>query len=59
MEKKLTIAICTYNRVKLLLETMESLAMLNSIKKAEVLIVDNNSSDNNESEVAKFIQNAN
>lgn len=59
MEKKLTIAICTYNRVKLLLETMESLAMLNSIKKAEVLIVDNNSSDNTESEVAKFIQNAN
>lgn len=33
--------------------------MLNSIKKAEVLIVDNNSSDNTESEVAKFIQNAN
>jgi glucosyl-dolichyl phosphate glucuronosyltransferase len=44
---RVSIAICTYNRSQLLFETLESLCALTfPVEEWEVLVVDNNSSDN-------------
>ncbi|PFE52947.1 glycosyl transferase [Bacillus cereus] len=58
-KQELTIAICTFNRAKLLIETINALASLKSIEKAEVIIVDNNSTDGTKNEVEKLIDKLN
>ncbi|HFJ9507877.1 glycosyltransferase [Bacillus cereus group sp. MYBK245-2] len=54
-KSKLTIAICTFNRVDLLIETIQSLSELKNINDAQVIIVDNNSTDGTRAEVEKLI----
>lgn len=53
---RVSIIICTYNRADLLRITLESLSSLQDIEKAEVLIVDNNSSDHTRSVADAFIK---
>ncbi|AIY72917.1 glycosyltransferase like 2 family protein (plasmid) [Bacillus cereus] len=53
--KELTIAICTYNRSSFLTKTIQALFTLDNIEKAEIIIVDNNSTDNTAKEVRRLI----
>lgn len=50
-----SIIICTYNRAELLHLTLEALAQLPGIGEAEVLVIDNNSSDHTEQTVTDFM----
>lgn len=53
----ISVIICTFNRSELIEDTLQSL-INNSAKKSdyEILVIDNNSSDNTESIVKKFIE---
>ncbi|MGE1008027.1 glycosyltransferase [Bacillus cereus] len=55
-KQKLTIAICTFNRVNLLVETIQSLSNLKNISDAQVIIVDNNSTDSTKGQVEELIR---
>ncbi|MDQ0890874.1 glycosyltransferase involved in cell wall biosynthesis [Paenibacillus sp. V4I9] len=57
MGKKLSIVICTYSRAPLLEKTLHSLLDLDDIHLAEVIVVDNNSTDNTQQIVHSFIKN--
>jgi len=50
----ISVCICTYNRSESLRRTLESLARQNDIKQSEVLIVDNNCTDNTAEVVGSF-----
>ncbi|WP_138494608.1 glycosyltransferase [Paenibacillus pinistramenti] len=51
----LSIVICTYNRAVLLRKTLESLKQLSGLEHAEVIVVDNRSTDNTAEMVEEFI----
>jgi|SRR5690554_1926575 len=54
----ISIVICSYNRSELLIESLQSLIKDDSPKNSfEIIVVDNNSSDNTESAVKEFISN--
>lgn len=56
--KKLTIAVCTYNRAEILRECIESILVGNkNLNNYEILVVDNNSRDNTKEIVESFQQN--
>ncbi len=56
-ELKISIIICTYNRSKLLLDSLHSLIKdAESPSTYEIIVVDNNSSDNTEVEAQRFIK---
>ncbi|SEU00372.1 glycosyltransferase [Paenibacillus sp. NFR01] len=52
---ELSIIICTYNRSALLVKTLESLLSLEHLDKAEIIVVDNRSTDDTAAAVRKFI----
>lgn len=54
MKKKYTIAVCTYNRAKLLPRALKSIALQQLKDVLEVIVVDNNSTDNTFEIVEKF-----
>lgn len=51
-----SIVICTYNRAELLRETLQALPRLHGIGKAEIVIVDNRSTDHTRSVSEYFIK---
>lgn len=51
----LSVIICTYNRASLLIKTLRSLLLLDRLKEAEVIVVDNRSTDETPSVVGDFI----
>lgn len=53
---KVSIIICTYNRVALLVKTLESLLSLNRLSEAEVIVVDNRSTDTTADAVKRFLE---
>lgn len=53
---KVSIIICTYNRVALLVKTLESLLSLDRLSEAEVIVVDNRSTDNTADAVKRFLE---
>ncbi|MNI07859.1 putative glycosyltransferase EpsH [compost metagenome] len=55
-EPKVSILICTYNRAELLQITLDSLPGLQGIEQAEVIVVDNNSTDHSRSVTAAYKQ---
>jgi len=52
---KVSIIICTYNRAGLLSKTLQSLVQLDNLELAEVIVVDNRSTDHTASVVKNFI----
>lgn len=52
----ISIIICTYNRSKLLKKTLKSLLSLKNIESAEIIIVNNNSTDDTQNTVLQFIE---
>lgn len=55
----ISVIICTYNRVDMLPDTLKTLkkSILASGKETEVIVINNNSSDNTDEVVSKFIEN--
>lgn len=56
MQKQLSIIICTYNRAPLLERTLLALSELDRIDEAEVIVVDNNSTDDTVAVVRSCIE---
>ncbi|WP_036724719.1 glycosyltransferase family 2 protein, partial [Paenibacillus forsythiae] len=52
---RLSIIICTYNRSVLLSKTLDSLLGLEMLDEAEVIVVDNRSTDDTASVVKRFM----
>ncbi|WP_307588344.1 glycosyltransferase [Paenibacillus wynnii] len=52
---KVSIIICTYNRAGLLNKTLQSLVSLENLDLAEIIVVDNRSTDHTETVVKEFI----
>lgn len=53
---KVSIIICTYNRAGLLSKTLQSLVPLENLDLAEIIVVDNRSTDHTETVVKDFIE---
>lgn len=53
---KISIIICTYNRSALLVKTLQSLLLLDNLHQAEVIVVDNQSTDDTAFAIKSFIE---
>lgn len=53
---KISIIICTYNRSVLLVKTLQSLITLENLHQAEIIVVDNSSTDDTAAAIKSFIE---
>jgi glycosyltransferase involved in cell wall biosynthesis len=53
---KISIIICTYNRSVLLVKTLQSLITLENLHQAEIIVVDNSSTDDTATAIKSFIE---
>ncbi|KAA9004681.1 glycosyltransferase family 2 protein [Paenibacillus spiritus] len=53
---KVSVVICTYNRARLLSKTLDSLLALDDLDEAEIIVVDNQSTDDTAAVAKRFIE---